>query len=136
MKQHLEKIPVSIRQFIKFCIVGVLNTAIDTLAYIFFTRIFGIFYLLANIFAFVISSTNSYYLNRIFTFKSAQDKKKLEYSKFISVLLVGLVIAEIVLFICVHFFNLNDIVGKLIAIAIVLFWNFFGSKFFVFKIRK
>ncbi len=136
MKQHLEKIPVSLRQFIKFCFVGLLNTAIDTFAYIFFTRVLGIFYLLANIFAFMISSTNSYFLNRVFTFKSTHDKKKLEYGKFMSVLLVGLFLAEIVLFICVHFFGLDDIIGKLSAIAVVLFWNFFGSKFFVFKIKK
>lgn len=136
MKQHIEKIPVSLRQFIKFCFVGLLNTGIDMLAYLFFTRILGVFYLIANILAFMISSTNSYFLNRTFTFKSKHDKKALEYSKFMSVLLFGLVLAEIVLFISVHFFETNDVLGKIFAIGIVLFWNFFGSKFLVFRIKK
>lgn len=133
MKQHWQKIPISIRQFIKFCVVGVLNTGIDFLAYLFFTRIVGVFYLLANIFAFMVSSTNSYFLNRIFTFQSNHNKKRLEYGKFMSVLIFGLALAEIVLFLCVNFFGTNDIYGKAFAIGVVLFWNFFGSKFFVFN---
>lgn len=136
MKQHIEKIPVSYRQFIKFCFVGLANTAIDMLAYLFFTRILGVYYLIANILAFMISSTNSYFLNRTFTFKSKHDKKALEYSKFMSVLLFGLVLAETVLFISVRFFETGDVVGKVIAICTVLFWNFFGSKFFVFRVKK
>lgn len=135
MKHHWQKIPLSYRQFIKFCLVGVLNTAIDTLTYIFFTRILGVYYLLANIFAFVTSSTNSYYLNRIFTFQSIHDKKKLEYGKFMTILLLGLGITEIILYLFVSTFGLNDIIGKLAGVVVVLFWNFFGSKFFVFKIK-
>ncbi len=137
MKQHWEKIPLSFRQFIKFCIVGVINTAIDTLTYYFFTRFLNVFYLTANVFAFIISTANSYYLNRNFTFQSVHEKKKLEYGKFIGIQLVGLAITEVILYLFVTYFGQeHDIIGKLSAVVVVLFWNFFGSKFFVFKIKK
>jgi len=115
--------------------VGVTNTVIDMAAYLLFTRVFGVFYLLANILAFIISSTNSYFLNRIFTFKSSQNKK-MEYSLFLTILLIGLGLAEIILYFCVSQLGASDIIAKCTAIIIVLFWNFFGSKFFVFKVKK
>lgn len=124
------------KQFIKFCTVGLINTLIDIVAYYIFTRVFGIFYLIANILAFLASSTNSYFLNRFFTFQSNHHSKKIEYTKFMSVLVSGLILAEIILFTAVNIFHFNDLIGKGIAIAIVLFWNFFGSKILVFTIRK
>lgn len=135
VRHHIEKVPVSLRQFIKFSLVGVANTTIDIGFYLFFTRVFGIFYLVANILAFLIAVTNSYFLNRRFTFKSKQNKK-LEYSLFVVVQIVGLLIAELILYVSVTSFGWIDIHGKLVAVVIVIFWNFIASKNFVFKIRK
>jgi len=135
VKRHIQKVPISVRQFIKFSAVGVTNTAIDLLTYLFFTRVLGVFYLIANVFAFVLSVTNSYFLNRKFTFKSKQNKK-MEYSLFVMVMASGLVLAEIILFTSVEFFAATDITGKIVAIVIGVFYNFFVSKRFVFKIRK
>lgn len=134
MKQHLERIPPSMSQFIKFCMVGVCNTVLDFLSYILLTRVFGIFYLLANVFSFIISSTNSYFLNRHFTFKGRGEKKKKEYLKFMGVMLVGLALGQGVLFVSVHFLGLNDLFGKVIGVVVGIFWNYFGSKRVVFAI--
>ncbi len=135
VKQHLEKIPLTARQFIKFCIVGVTNTGVDFAAFLLFTRIFDFHYLVANIFAFCISVTNSYLLNRAFTFKSKQSKKT-EYASFFAVMVVGLVLAELILSFGVEVLGLGDLYAKAMAIAVVMFWNFFGSKHFAFKVKK
>jgi len=135
VKQHLEKIPLTARQFIKFCMVGVTNTGVDFAIFLLLTRILDFHYLIANVFAFLISVTNSYLLNRIFTFKSKQAKK-MEYLTFFSVMIVGLLLAELILSFCVEILHLEDFYGKIAATAVVMFWNFFGSKHFAFKIRK
>lgn len=135
VKHLVDKIPITARQFIKFCMVGVANTAIDLAAYFLFTRVFGVYFLIANILAFAISATNSYILNRRFTFKSANPKKHLEFTAFIVILLIGLGIAESILYLVVQL-GFSDIIGKLASVAVVMFWNFFGSKFLVFEFKK
>lgn len=135
VKQHLEKIPVTARQFVKFCMVGVTNTGVDFAAFLLFTQVFTFHYLIANVLAFLISVTNSYLLNRAFTFKSKQSKKT-EYLSFFAVMIVGLLFAELILSFGVEILELPVIYVKAGAIAVVMFWNFFGSKYFAFKIKK
>lgn len=122
------------KQFLKFSLVGGLNTVLDTVLYILLTRVFLLHYLLANVISFVASATNSFFLNRKFTFK-VKEKKKYDYTKFLFVALGGLLISESVLYVVVSLFELSDIYGKLLAIFFTVLWNFFGAKLFVFKNR-
>ena len=48
----------SLRQFIKFSLVGGFNTIVDLVAYIFFTRVIPWHYLVAGTLAFLIAATN------------------------------------------------------------------------------
>jgi putative flippase GtrA len=135
MKRIFNLLPASFWEFVRFCVVGVLNTAVDFGIYYLATRFFGVFYLLANVLAFMFSATNSYVLNRIFTFKS-KGGKKAEYLRFMLVLCSGLLISESMLAVFSGLFGLNDLFVKAAAIGVVLFWNFFGSKFFAFRIKE
>lgn len=126
-----------VRQFYKFSIIGVSNTIIDFSIYFVLTRTvltFSFGYLLANVISFSIAVTNSYIWNRLWTFRSASTNKVLEFTKFYFVNLSGLVLSTGLLFLFVHYAHLHDTVGKVIAISIVLFWNFLINKFWVFKV--
>lgn len=123
-----------IKQFLKFSLVGGLNTVLDAALYILCTRVFLLHYLIANVISFIAAVTNSFFLNRKFTFK-VKEKKKYDYSKFLLVAFGGLLISESVLYVVVHFFDLSDLYGKFFAIFFTVLWNFFGARLFVFKNR-
>lgn len=124
----------SYKQFVKFCFVGAINTILDIVFYYIFTRFFTLHFLLANMLSFLIAVSNSFFLNKSFTFK-VKESKKYDYLKFTLVSIIGLLITEIVLFASVHYLGLLDLYGKVLAIFFTVIWNFFASKFFVFKDR-
>lgn len=137
-----------IYQFVKFCILGFLNTAID----------FGVLNLLSlytgltsgfiiggvNVPGFIIAATNSYFWNKFWVFaKEKKEGEKTDYSDiltFILVIVSGMIVnsgAMILISTYVHpFFGLSPErwlnISKVIATVISLVWNFLGFKFFVF----
>lgn len=136
-----------IRYFVKFCIVGFLNAAID----------FGVLNLLSlytgltsgfiiggvNVPGFVVAATNSYFWNKFWVFQ-APEGRKVGYSDiptFLIVLVSGILLnSGMVVFISTYvppFFGLTPErwlnIAKVVASAVALMWNFIGFKFFVFK---
>jgi putative flippase GtrA len=77
-------------QFIKFAVVGVLNSAIQYLVFLFLYSLTGTQYLLASIIGYVAGMTNSYILNRRWTFGSRNQKLLTELSRFVAVNLISL----------------------------------------------
>ncbi|MBI5466936.1 MAG: GtrA family protein [Candidatus Kerfeldbacteria bacterium] len=138
MMQRLTSHPIlqrfpSIKQFIKFGFVGALNTTIDYLGFAVLVTWTSIPYLIANVMTFAIASTNSYILNRRWTFRNADPRWRRQAAVFYAVMVVGLVINEAILYTLVDHFQVRKLIAKAIGIVIVLFWNFFASRFFVFR---
>lgn len=125
-----------IRQFIKFGIVGGMNTAIDYSIYYFLTRSFDYFqehFLIANLMSFIIAVTNSFLWNKYWTFRDKGKKYHIQFPKFFMVNIIALTISQITLYLLVKELGMNDLISKAVAIVIALFWNFFMNKYWVFK---
>jgi putative flippase GtrA len=138
-----------IYQFAKFCIVGFLNASID----------FGILNLLSwytgltsgfiiggvNVPGFIVAATNSYFWNKFWVFShTRQPGEKVSYGNFWTFAAVAvsgaLINSGIVIFVSTYIHPLFGLtpsrwlnIGKVIASALALLWNFLGFKFFVFK---
>lgn len=125
-----------IRQFIKFCLVGSFNAFLDYFIYISLTRLFFFHYLLANLISFFITVCVSFILNKKWTFRDKDSKVGLQYAKFWIMAVCGLGFNELILFLLVRYFNVYDLLAKTVAIGIVLFWNFFVGRYWVFKNSK
>lgn len=123
----------TLKQFIKFGLIGLLNTLVDLIAYIFFTRILFWHYLVAAFFAFVIAVSVSFILNSYWTFEIVQDKFKQRYAKFFLVALGGLCLTELFLYILVDKFFWFDLWAKIFTVLVVVNWNFFLQKYWTFK---
>lgn len=121
-----------VRQFIKFALVGVVNTMIDFSVYAGFVLWFDVHYLLANIFAFIAAASNSYLLNRRWTFRSADPRWRAQAAKYFTVLAIGFGLNELILYALVEHGSFGKFVGKGIAIVVVLFWNFGANKLWTF----
>lgn len=146
-----------LRQFVKFCIVGVSSTAIDFSVFFILIELVHIQqYLnsvdlgrgLAVFVAFIVAVTNGFYWNSRWTFAST-DREGLHqrYLKFVFTNVIGLLLnlsitltlarvapAAVVLFLSpVLSKDPAAFFGKAVATLIVVFWNFTASKYWTFR---
>ncbi|QNF31749.1 GtrA family protein [Adhaeribacter swui] len=121
-------------KFLKFGLVGFSGLLLD----------FGITYLtkeklrwnkyLANSLGFAVACTSNYLLNRWWTFRSADPGIAVQFSKFVLIALVGLILNNLILYLLTEKAKLNFYVAKFCAIVLVFFWNFFFNYFFTFTL--
>jgi len=115
--------------FIKFCIVGLINTFIHYFLAITFIKS-GYSFFLANLGGFSCALINSFYLNAIFTFK-----KPINFNAFQRFLLLSLggVIATLLVDNISSDILLSDQIKVIFVIIVVLPVNYILLKSFVYK---
>ena len=128
-----------LEQIIKFGIVGVICFIIDFAITTIPTYFFGqnTVYISA-VFGFVISCIVNYLLSikYVFTEKKDMDKRK-EFIVFVILSAVGLVINELIIYLCQAFLNelipdsLIVPISKIIATGVVMVYNFISRKIFL-----
>ena len=132
-------------QIIKFGIVGFFCFLIDYGITVIFTNVFGVHYLISKLLGFVVSAIVNYILSIkfVFTNKKEMDRKK-EFSVFIILSAFGLVINEIVMFICMDVIfpasallqqyitrELMVSISSVVATGVVMVYNFISRKLFL-----
>jgi putative flippase GtrA len=120
------------KKFIKFGIVGFTGVIID----------FGITWLLkeklhlnpylANSTGFVCAASNNWLLNRLWTFRSRHPRILRQYLIFMMVSGIGLGLNNAVLWAGTSWLSLNFYVAKVVAVGVVMFWNFVINYKFTF----
>jgi len=132
----------TLRQFVKFGIVGAINSLVD----------WGIFYLLkivlpgvftslnlqtikqiAKAISFTVSAISSYIMNRKWTFRSTRSGVGREAVKFLVVATGGFLINNVTFYLVTARAGWRDIFGLIIATAAATFWNFILNKKWTFK---
>ncbi|MEN8078673.1 GtrA family protein [Clostridioides difficile] len=119
-------------RFIKFGLVGVLNTLINWILFILLNN-FGIYYIISNVIAYSISTLNSYLWNSKWVFKYSGDNVKETSVKFIVLNIIGLTLNTIILYLLVDIVGLNKLIALVITTGIVMILNYFINKLWVFK---
>jgi putative flippase GtrA len=128
-----------LRQFVKFCLVGVLSTTVDLSAFA-FLRSQHVPRLAANTLAFLVAVTNGFIWNRRWTFR-ARDPGRLrrQYLSFFAVSIVGFLLNTAILQVVAELFAAGgmptrhaEMLGKAAAIPLVAIWNFAASKVWAF----
>ncbi|MBI5621698.1 GtrA family protein [Candidatus Falkowbacteria bacterium] len=118
----------TVRQLLKFCLVGAVNTAVDFIMYISLTRGWSWWaaqYLLANAIAFLTANIFSFIVNKSWTFDDfANQSYHWQYLKFFLVSVTALLLVEGVLFITVYWFDGYDLVGKALGTVLAIIWSF------------
>lgn len=120
------------KKFVKFGVVGFTGVIID----------FGITWLLkeklhlnpylANSTGFVCAASNNWLLNRLWTFRSRHPQILRQYLIFMVVSLIGLGLNNAVVWVGITWFLLNFYVAKVVAVGVVMFWNFVINYKFTF----
>ena len=121
-----------IGKFIKFGLVGVLNTLINWIIFAVLNFV-GVYYIIANVIAYVIATINSYTWNSRWVFKYNGKDQKETTTKFIVLNLVGLALNTIILYLLVDLIGLNKLISLVITTVIVMVINYIVNKIWVFK---
>lgn len=132
-------------QILKFGVVGGFCFLIDFGLTTGLTNIFGVHYLISKFFGFVVSAIVNYILSIkfVFTQKKKMDKKR-EFTVFFILSAFGLLINEIVMYLCIdgiyaHVQGLRNMVshGMMVSVSsvtatgIVMIYNFISRKLFL-----
>ena len=126
---------------IRFLIVGVINTVVGTGVMFVFYNIFHTGYWIASASNYVIGSIVSYFLNKYFTFKSKKRSMK-EAMRFVVNIICCYFVAYGVAKPCIACLfngfqqNTKDNIAMLMGMCLFVILNYFGQKFFVFKIKE
>ncbi len=119
-------------KFIKFSVVGFFGTVIDFSITFFLKEKIKINQYFANAAGFLLAASFNYVFNRIWTFSSENLHVFSEYSKFILISFIGLIINHLTLKFFNKNLNYNFYFSKFFAIVVVVLFNFFGNYFYTF----
>ena len=133
--QFAQKRP-ALFEFLKFAVVGILGTIVDFGVYALLTRVFDVYYIWATSVSVFLAIINNFLLNKHWTFnKGESGKAKEESIKFFIVSIANYFLNIGITYFIVEFTSAESIFGsgedffaKVVAIAIVLFSNYFGNK--------
>jgi putative flippase GtrA len=117
--------------FLKFGIVGILNTGIDFGVFTILTYA-GIPYVIAQCFSYGCGVLNSYILNRSWTFQRKERANQREFEKFAFVNIIILAMTSGLLAILFQHAGWPMLISKCCTTAIGVVVNFIGTRLWVF----
>ena len=127
----------TVREFVKFGIVGVGGFIVDTACLYFGIDVLGLGRVAAGFFAFPFAVTATWIGNRLFTFgHKTHEPMATQWAKFASVCAVGIIFNRGTYSLMVSTIPLvydYPVIGLLGGTATGMFFNFFASKKLVFK---
>ncbi|GIX41674.1 MAG: polysaccharide biosynthesis protein GtrA [Leptospiraceae bacterium] len=120
------------KQFVKFGIVGIINTII-TLSIIFIlSNYYDVHYIISNAIGYIAGFINSFIMNKFWTFKSKGNVFK-ESIWFIIVFLISYGIQLIVLYYLHGILNYNENLSQILSMIVYTVVNFLLNKFLTFR---
>ena len=121
-----------IRQFLRYCLVGLANTAIGLSMIYAGMAILHLPPGIANALGFAIGFSVSYLLNRIYTFKSQAPAKR-SLLIFGAVVAVGYTANLAVVLAAVHQAGINPYLAQLAGVCVYAGIVFFGARYAAFR---
>lgn len=118
-------------EFIRFSGVGVVSFGIDFGLFSLLLAL-GVQHILASSVSFCISVVVNYILTRRFVFASGPNVNVAkEFTYYVLLNFVALGLNTLVLFVCVDLSDLHPLLGKIIATAVVMVFNFVTRKMLI-----
>jgi putative flippase GtrA len=122
----------SLRQFLVYSGVGLLNTAVHFVVFVSLLRGVGVPILVASAIGYAAGVANSYVLNRIWTFAVTTPANALEFGRFALINITSLLLNLAVLKQLTSM-GLMPELSQIVAICASLVTNFAGNKWWTFR---
>jgi putative flippase GtrA len=121
-------------QLFRYVFVGGAAFIVDFGSLFIFTEFFGIYYLISAAIAFILGLIANYVLSVNWVFnRRTLGNAKLEFGVFALIGVIGLFLNEIFIWFFTDYLHIYYLLSKIIAAAIILFWNFFARKITLFR---
>lgn len=128
----IKKLYLKFHDLILYGIIGCLSSSLDFCVYTFLIRMIGMNYLIANSISVVVGISTSFSLNRKYNFK-VTDRTFRRFVIFFTVGICGMLLSNLILYVCIDKLMVDSIVSKLLSIVLVVFIQFLINKFVTFK---
>jgi putative flippase GtrA len=122
-------------QFFLYLIVGGLSFIVEIATFIALRRAAAAPVIPASVLSFIIATIANYLLSVVLAFQRGRFRRHVEVVRFVSVVLVGLVLNTALVWCFVYPLAIPPIVAKIAVVPIVLIWNYIGRRLFVFSDR-
>jgi putative flippase GtrA len=117
-------------RFIKFGVVGVINTSISLIIYNIFL-VFGFHYIVSNAIGYIAGIFTGYALSSKYVFKTEMDTKK--GSKFVLTYISSFIIGSFILILLVDYLKIPKEIAPIFVIIFNLVYNYLINKIWTFK---
>lgn len=127
------------KEVVSYLFFGILTTFTNIASYAVLSKIFELDYKLATTIAWVISVLFAFITNKIYVFKSKDTNILLmtkEFLSFIFFRLLSLILDIGMMILMVEWLKIDDLLSKIIANIFVVIFNYFASKYVIFKTVK
>jgi putative flippase GtrA len=121
------------KQMKKYARIGILIAIFELILLFILVDFFKIFYLLAVTISFMASSFTGFIFQKKYTFCNQKKCVFRQYSKYITIYFIGLIINLFLVGFIVSILNIWYIFAQIIANFILFYWYFFANKKITFK---
>lgn len=124
-------------QFLRYVFVGGISFLVDAGVLWLFARA-GMHYLLAACFGFIAGLCCNFLLSRALVFRAQTPRvgRALEFFGYALIGLIGLGLTEALLYFFTEIVHFHYMLSKVVASAVVLFWNFLARKLLLYRNSK
>ncbi len=127
------------KETITYVIFGVLTTVVNYIIYYVFYNYTSVNYILYNTIAWIAAVLFAFITNKLFVFESKSWVLRTvgpEFLSFMGARVLSLLFENGFLLLTVDVFHMNKLIAKIIAAVFVIIFNYFASKFFIFRKKK
>ena len=138
---HARTSNTGIYQFFKFGITGVTAAVIDFSIFLALTRVVHLREIPSNLISVFIATCFTFVVNKFWTFRNkSRSEMHTQSLKFFTIAAINYGLQQLILYIVIFHTPLHlvlgsydDLGGKVIAVAIVMFNSFFSNKYWTFR---
>ena len=121
------------KEILNYIIFGIFTSIVNIATYLLLTDVFNVYYVFANILAWIMSVFFAYFTNRTWVFESENKNIIKEISMFYSARLFTGVIDTLMMILFIDILSLENTFSKLVTAVVVILLNYLFSKKIIFK---
>lgn len=120
------------KQFIRFCVIGVMGTLVHFAVLIALVEKAEVSVMWATTCAFCTATVVNFLGNRLWTFSEVRNVDG-QFLRYFFVTLIGLSVNNFFMWLFIEIGGIHYLIAQVFTVFFVVFWNFFGAKYLVFK---
>jgi putative flippase GtrA len=120
-------------QFIKYGLVGAINTLITAVVLFVLQNVFGVSYKISNASGYIAGFFNSFAMNRRWTFKASQRSTIKQFFRFTAVFGISYLIQLGLVVIFIDLLSMNKNMAQLLGMVFYTLISYISNKLFTFK---